>query len=241
MTPSIRFVILFEGRTGSSLLGELLNENPKMSCLGEEVAELRHSGWDAQEEWMNKLYFDTDNFEDDRLNQWSEAVGFKVKLREIAAIEKFRRFIEENQILVIHMHRSNFIKQVVSSIRAIDLAKATGQYNLKKNQKDLIPEAYEIPLRRFNNTLLWLLDAVHKLDMFVAKLTVPIHYLTYEELCSDMDDALAHIDKFLGLPPHSAEPRSLKITDDNLRNVVINYDKIRRFYSDSVFARMFED
>lgn len=240
MTITTRFIHLFEGRTGSSLLGGILNQNPAVISIGEELAALKPGGWKKQEEWLASLYFDTQNFDDPRVKPSATAVGCKVKLRDIADPAGLRAFIESNNIKVIHLRRDNFIKQVVSSIRAMDLHQETGHYNLRANQENLKPAAYPIPPRKFNTTLLWLLDFVHRLDVFLAGLNLAPYRLSYEELQGDLEGEVNRLCAFLEVKPHPFVENLIKITSDNLAETISNYDELVRFYSDSKYGLMFK-
>lgn len=239
MTITTRFMTLFEGRTGSSLLGGLLNQNPSIICLGEELAHLRKDGWSAQKEWLDQLYFNTENFQDHRIKDGASAVGCKIKLRDISDPEQLLKYIEANDIKIVHMRRDNFIKQVVSSIRAMDLHKETGNYNLSAKQKDLRPDAYPIPIRKFNATLLWLLDFVHKLDVYIATLKQPPYLLSYEELNNDMLGEVHKLCAVLNAEPHDFVTNLIKVTSDDLREAVSNHDDLARFYSGTQYEDMF--
>ena len=241
MNVQTRFIILFEGRTGSSLLGNLLNQHPQVSCLGEEVAALRHEGWAAQRAWIESLFLDTANFRDPRLKGTATALGFKVKLREIADAKAFGQWLDGSDVKVVHQQRLNFVKQVVSSVRAMKLYEQTGHYNLEPDQANLKPGAYAIPKKRFNNTLLWLLEAEHKLALFLAVLTRPVLHSTYEDLCAGMNAEVARVFSFLGVSSQPVEPNTIKLTSDHLREVLENYDDLLAFYSGTGFEKMFTE
>jgi LPS sulfotransferase NodH len=232
-----RAVLLFEGRTGSSALADALQQNPHISFLGEDVAHLRDQGWAAQRDWIQTLFWNTAAFSDRRIKAHANTVGFKVKLRDIADTAAFRELLESNQIRILHMTRDNLIKQVVSSIRAIDLYKATGRYNLRPNHAELKPGPCKIRLSRFQDTLAWLEEHVEQLENFVSSLTVPVHHITYEQLQHDARDTVRQVFDFLGVPQATVRLRLIKITDDQLQNVIVNYDELKTYLADTKYAR----
>ena len=236
----IRFLILFEGRTGSTMLGQMLNQHPQVIHIGEEVSHLQEEGWDAQESWMNNLFFDTQHFKDPRIKKDAKAIGFKVKLRKIASEKALQHYIAEHDLKIIYMTRKNKVKQVISSIRAIDLYKSTGSYNVNGNKAIDLPNSQHIPLDRFNTILLWILEAEKRLECFVSRLNAPVLPITYEALTGDRITTLELVFKFLGVKPVESSPITRKITADDLGKVVKNLDELKWFYRHTAFGPMFE-
>ena len=235
-----RFLILFEGRTGSTLMGQMLNQHPQVIHIGEEVSHLQEQGFEAQRAWMERLYFETDQFDDPRIKPNPRAVGFKVKLRKIASPDQLAQYIEAHGLRVIHMIRQNKIKQVVSSVRAIDLHQRTGSYNLDQKDELCLPTAYEIPIERFNTTLLWLMEAEHRLDCFISHLSVPVLKITYESILEDYQQAMERLFQFLGVEPVPVTPQARKITPDDLRATLSNFEALKTFYRHTPYGAMFD-
>jgi LPS sulfotransferase NodH len=244
MNVRSRVILLFEGRTGSSLLGNLLNQNKSISFLGEEVADLYENGWRSQLDWIDRLFFHVEQFQekyqDPRIQDKSTVLGFKVKLRDIASEESFKRYIEDNNLTIIYMFRRNFVKQAVSSIRAIDLYKQTGFYNLSKKQANLTLGSYKISIRRFNTMLLQLLEVEHRLQVFLAELEVPIIRIAYEDMCQKPQKILDQIFEHLGVSSCQVTPNLLKLTSEDLSLVITNLDELINFYSDTPYGWMFK-
>ena len=239
-TP-LRYMILFEGRTGSTMMGQMLNQHTDIIHIGEDVSHLQEQGWEAQKTWMDRLYFDTANVEDPRIKPGALAVGFKVKLRRIASPPALSSYLEQHQIRVMHMTRENKIKQIVSSIRAIDLYRASGNYNTDGKNPIPLPQQQEIPLERFNSTLLWLLEAEQQLDCFISKLKVPVIKITYEELFRNRQNTLSRIFEFLHVETRGdVLPETRKITPDDLQQVLTNYGELKHFYRHTRFGPMFD-
>lgn len=244
MNVNERVILLFEGRTGSSLLGNLFNQNKNISFLGEEVASLYEKGWEAQRDWMDQLFFDVEKFQekyqDPRIHETSTVFGFKVKLRDIASEEGLKHYIENNKLTIIHMFRRNLVKQTVSSIRAIDLYQETGFYNLSKEQESLTLGAYKIPIRRFNTMFLHLLELEHKLQIFLAKLDIPIIQVAYEDVFESPQKVADQLFEKLGVSSCPVNPNLLKVTSDDLSLVITNLDELINFYSDTPYHWMFK-
>ena len=236
-----RCVLLFEGRTGSSMLGRLLNPTQEAGFLGEHLAPLKESGWEAQRSWMERLFFDTANFPDARLRPSNRVVGFKTKLRDVADPAGFKEFLETNRLRVVHMVRENMIKQTLSSVRAMDLFQSEGVYNLNLNQKDLLPDAYEIPLERFEQVLRWLQDHEDRLEEFIRELSLPVLRLRYEDLLENYERIIDDLSSFLDCPLTGIRgPQTIKITADDMRRAILNYEELKRFYQGTRYARFFD-
>src|ERR687891_188288 len=98
-----RFVILFEGRTGSSHLTQLLNSHRYIRARGEELkAAGERGGADGQIDWVRK------NLSLPRLSR-IRAVGFKTKLRVVIDRHAFADTLRDLSPKIIHMTRRNVI------------------------------------------------------------------------------------------------------------------------------------
>ena len=231
-------IILFEGRTGSTHLATLLQQSPKISFLGEEPAELQSGGWLAQKDWINRLFSDPLHFNDTRIKPSAEVIGFRIKLRDVKDLQEFKQLLEQYHVSVIYMRRLNLVKQTISSIRAIDLSKARGYYNLDhQKHKDGLP-AYTISLKRFDQTLKWIEDVDLKLQQFIQTLNQPICEVSYEELLADRNQTLNKINQFLGVPTFQARDVIAKHTSDNLRDAISNFDALVSKYQGTVYGEM---
>lgn len=236
-----KLVLLFEGRTGSSMFGGMLNQHPEIGFLGEEVADLLDDGWEAQERWIDRLFSEPPAMSDPRLTPPDDlrVVGFKVKLREVASTSGLAESLVEHRARIVHMTRRNLVKQAVSSIRATDLYEATGHFNLDPGQEDLVPGPYEIPVERFHRILTWLESHVEALERFVSRLPLPVLRLAYEDLVGDTDGTMRRVWDWLDVPCTDVYSRSIKVTSDDLSDVVSNYDEIVDHYRGTRFAAFF--
>lgn len=219
-----------------------MNQHPEICFLGEELAALKEQGWPAQQAWMDDYFNPESEFTDVRRNKENLKVfGFKIKLRDISNPDKFSEYIHTSGIQIIHMYRKNFIKQVLSSIRAMNLARKTGFYNLYLSQADMTPGKYQIPLRYFNNILLWLFGCESQLREFIASMGNCVFFrISYEELVSDIQGVANTFFQNIHLNPVEVKPVTLKITSDNMEDVIENYDEIKHFYLDSILASDFD-
>lgn len=240
MSIKIKYILLFEGRTGSTMLEELLNQNPSVTCFNEKAGQLFDQGWTAQQEWILAMCRNPFDLEGTLMKASAEAVGFRIKLRETANPEGLRQIIEAEDFRVIYMTRSNIIKQVVSSIRAIDLYRNSGVYNIPKYHASLeVPGAYPIPPERFKEIFAWLDQASKRLDDFIDSLQANVFHLTYERLISNMEEAVKDVCAFLDVPSAPFETKTRKITHDDLSHCISNYEELRSLYHHTPYYDMF--
>ena len=223
------------------MFGKMLKQNPVITFMGETAGELFPQGWDVQLDWMTRVYDQPETLEDNRYRPNSQAIGFKVKLREVASPEGMHDLIHERQLKVIYMTRANLVKQTVSSIRAMDLFEDKGVYNIRI-QPDApdVPGAYAIPPECFQEVFQWLEDAEQRLATFIQTLTVPVLKLEYAEVVNDLEGTLKQACTFLDVPPAPFVHTTRKITSDQLSDSVTNLEELRALYQGTSYEWMFK-
>ena len=234
-------IILFEGRTGSTHLATLLHQSPNISFLGEEPALLKSEGWQAQENWICQLFDHPLEFNDPRIKPSAKVLGFRIKLRDVVNLQQFQKLLEKYDVSIIYMRRLNLVKQAVSSIRAIDLAKTKGYYNLDHHKHKDGLSAYSIPFQRFDQTLKWIEEVDLKLQDFIKTLNQPICQVCYEELLANRDAVLNKVIQFLDVPPFTPVEVVAKHTSDDLSEVISNFDVLVSRYKNTPYAEMFTE
>jgi LPS sulfotransferase NodH len=228
------YVILFIERDGSTFLTSLLISHPEIQAIYERFAVLKQQGAGAAEqlEWARSL------FTPPIFGRYS-AVGFKTKLVDVEDLDGFTRLLQEKQCHIIHMHRRNSVKAVVSKINARRLFEMTGKWNLY-SETDRLP-ALEIDPEEFDLLLEEREQANRVLEHYVNDLDLPTLKVTYEDLQVDQDAELKHILTFLKVKPYPVESKTLKNTKDNLREAVANFDELRARYSGTSFMAQFDE
>ena len=130
----VRFLILAEARSGSTMLAQALNFSPSITCFGEifnfafDAILYGVEGYDgsnAQDQALRKQDFRA--FLRERIyRQHPEeigAVGWKLLYRQFWGYPGLlEHLIEDRQICVLHLRRRNVLKRLVS----LKLAEATG-------------------------------------------------------------------------------------------------------------------
>lgn len=227
-----RFVLLFEGRTGSSYLISGLGTHPEVRAEEEGLVRLKDSGHDAQSAWIKKALSIP-------LLGKSGAVGFKTKLRDIADPQQFARLLRGLGVKIIHMQRRNRVKVAISEINCNVLYKRTKYYNVYKEEDRLPPIRIEVA--DFKETLAMREKLDEELKRFVDDLQLPTLNVFYEEILQDETNTLSGIYSFLGVPFHATKGASYKNTSDDLRDALLNFDELKASVAGTAYEAMFDE
>lgn len=227
-----RFVILFVGRVGSSYLTSLLDSHPNIRSLYDELTELKEQGAEAQLKWADVALTPP-------LVGRNGAVGFKTKPANVLDLGGFTQLLQRHQCRVIQLQRRNRIKAVVSHLNGRRLAEATGMWGLFKESDR--PAPFTIDPDEFEEVLHHRQKVDQDLVDYVNSLPFPRLSLDYEDLLQDEDAVLRQIFSFLNIPAKPVQGGSFKITSDDLRKVIVNFDELRANYVGTQYEPMFDE
>ena len=235
---AVPFVILFDGRTGSTYLVDLLDSHPAISCVGERV------GWIGQRGGSSPEQLDVAGAllglgETRPPGSAPRAVGFKVKLRDVIDHDAFRGMLEDHGVRIIRMVRHNQVKAAISTILAGDLRRRTGAWNVR-DEADRVPRCVVDPAE-LDRILAKRQEREEDLSRFVRSVSVPTLDIAYEDLLLDAGGTLARVQHFLGVEPEPLRSAVKKATSDDLEDVVLNLDDLRERYRDTVYGPMFDE
>lgn len=222
------FVLLFEGRTGSSFLIDSLQSHPEIEATGESLVRLTA---EEQVQWITSFF-------QQETPDHIKALGFKTKLRNIEDQENFKQLLQKFDVKVIHMQRNNLVKLAISRINARRLFDQKKQWNLAKGQEKLPP--FELSLDDFKEALEFKTTLNSNLTKFIKTLEAPLLSITYEELIASNEIIFKKVQEFIGVTFHPLTSNVAKNTDDNIRNVITNYDEIKAHYKGTAFESEFE-
>lgn len=95
------------------------------------LSDLTSQGWDAHKQFLDKF------FSEESHSSATQYVGLKTKLRSVdeSYLDEFSRYLEDNDIAVIRLHRQSLFKQTISSLRADELVRQKGLYNIEQNSE----------------------------------------------------------------------------------------------------------
>jgi LPS sulfotransferase NodH len=231
------FVIIFEYRSGSSMLISLLNSHPEALCYPEILNNQDHY---AQLEILKKLsshedvreineFAAPDRFFPEGFKiKWSSrpfsAVGLKsntVVLRNIPAV---MRSLERSRIRLIYLTRENPVKAVLSFLNGERLAKKTGRWELTTAADRAGSLSVDIDL--FLERLQWLRINKSLNQWFYERTNVPKLRITYEALAHSQPVTTRAMCSFLDLANHPLTSKFVKPNADNVKRLVVNYNEL---------------
>lgn len=227
-----KFVLFLVARVGSTYLTGLLNSHPHILALSEELRDLEEKGAQVQMDWTNQ-------FLTPPLVSRHGVRGFNVKLVHLVDPVGFGNYLHESNCKIIHLQRRNRVKAVVSRINGKRLYNKTGMWGLFDESNRLPP--LEVNLDQFDEYLLHREKVDKELENYVNNMNLPIASLYYEDLLQDKRAFLNNLFSFLEVEPFEVEGETLKITSDNLRDVILNFEELRSRYVGTIYEDMFDE
>lgn len=246
MTERVNYVLLFEGRTGSSYVMSCLESHPNVIATGEALA---NKSAVEQHKWVDEFFKNGGESPSAGMKEKVKrligkgskqeimACGFKTKLREFTDPEDFKNLLDKHDCKIVYLDRKNIIKQALSGLNVERLYQKYGTYNLKKGQAPLEPFAPTI--EEFEEAIRFKLEKNKQLDDYIQQLSRPMIKLYYEEILEDHDTFFAKLLDFLEVPARPMESKFVKNTKDDMREVLLNYDEIKQHFSDKGYAELF--
>jgi LPS sulfotransferase NodH len=228
------FVVLFVERAGSTYLASALDGHPQIISKREEFAVLAQQGKSGGEQlaWAEEFWHSP-------LVGRVRARGFKTKIMDILDPSGFAALLQRKGCRVISLQRRNCVKGVVSTINAHQLWEKTGAWNLL-SEAERMP-AFHIDPQQFDGMLHEREAWDHELDNYVGTLSLPTLRLWYEDLLQDESGFFGKVFDFLGVTSMSVRGRTYKHTQDDLSQVVKNFEELRLRYRDTRYAPMFDE
>lgn len=227
-----RYVLFLVARVGSTYLTSLLNSHANVTAAGEALRDLEEEGAEAQLQWAR-------DFLNPPLVSRNAAMGFNVKLVHLVDPAAFAELLYEEECKIIHLRRRNRIKAVVSRLNGRRLYKRTGMWGLFDESER--PGAFHVDPEEFDEFLKHRERVDAELENYVKSLELPTLNLFYEDLLADEDEFLDGVFTFLNVPAKPVEGKTLKITSDDLRDVLLNFDEIRANYVGTEYEAMFDE
>jgi LPS sulfotransferase NodH len=168
-----------------------------------------------------------------------KSYGFKTKLVDILDPQGFARLLEEKDCRVIQLLRRNSVKAVISTINADRLHKSTGSWNLLKDGDRMPP--FAVDFQQFEQMLQERQEWDRELEAYSGQLRLPVITLFYEDLLRDEKAFLQKVFDFIGVSPQPVKGKTIKHTQDNLRDVITNFDELRAKYAGTHYETMFDE
>lgn len=221
--PLTKFVIFGQGRTGSTLLVDLLNNHPSLFCDGEILNA--------------KLYgkaFNIQAFINSRAAMPQKQVyGFKVKIYQLTEEQnvqnptQFLLNLQNQNWKIIYLKRNNIFRHALSGI----VAEATNVWHVTNANKNQPKPKVHINLTELEKTMRYRKKMLDN-EALVLKNVDNYLTITYE---TDLLDTQNHqltankIFEFLNLPTAIANSALQRTIKDDLSKTIENYDEVMQF------------
>lgn len=230
--PENKFLIYTRGRTGSTLLTDLLNCHDEIFC---------------DVEIFNFLYSKSRvRFPIPYINSCSKRAairnksvyGFKVKIAQLRYEHKYKNYddillrLRDNGWKFIYLRRENYLRHKLSNL----LITATNIYHKKNGDS---PEQKKIHVDC--NVLMEGIqysEEVNKTEEENLK-SIPHITVVYEKDLLDNSrhqEVANNIFKFLGLESCKVRSEFKRVTTEKLEDLILNYDEVYNFFKDTKYS-----
>lgn len=250
----VNFVVLFQGRAGSSYLTDVLDRHPDITASGEWLAGLLEGEDERGDSVLARLrsagrrlvrgcptqrqLHGTRAFFGER-RPGTRVAGFKTKVRDLLEPARIAEILVEADAKVIVMRRENLVKQAVSRLNAARLHARTRRWNRRQGEEPL--GSFSVSPATFSAHLAQVVFDQRVLDAFADLLDAPRLELEYADLLRDREGWFGSVYDFLEVEPRPIESDVLKNTRDDLRRVLTNFDELRNAYRGTRFEPMFDE
>lgn len=216
-----RFILLGEGRSGTSLLREELDRRwTEIRAKGEIFAHKERGSSISFEDIAGTAFAD---------DTGATIVGFKL-FSTHATEQQISALLQLEGMRVIILRRRNPLRRYVSE----QIAKRTGRWSQGRAGKpdSAIPvedRRISIDVRHLETNLQISEDRFREFDRLTFG--VPKIGIWYEDLVADLDGQLRRIASFLGAgePAQESPPRLSRQNPEPLKDLIANYDEVSRF------------
>ena len=252
-------VVMFHmGRCGSSVLGDLLNQHPRIYWSG-EIYTSSIRGWRSQKrlnERLNgsakQLTLDPDPLKLLQRKMFvagAKYYGCEVKFHHLFEgnidLTEYIDHLNQRDFLYITLVRKNFLRSIVSNTVMFSSSKAK-THNRSDEKAKLTPVKIDINRARYNGyekPLIEHLETHYKnFQNFEERLAAQkVLKLTYEEDISlDPRNAYQKVCEFLGVKYQDLPIRLSKTNPFPLSEMLMNHEEVKQHLSNTDFAWMCE-
>jgi len=172
-----------------------------------------------------------------------QAVGFPIHedqpsdKKAAQWLDTWRILKDMSDLKIIHLSRRNLLKRRISEEKAaIQRQWTLYPYNTPRNAivqfKPIRPQALE----EYFQSMKVRYDHFHRLFSAQEKI-----HVVYEDLCSNYESVMRDIQGFLKVAEVSLSPSTRKYPSYRLRETIANYDELKFYFSDSMWAEFFDE
>lgn len=233
MTSRTTFVLVNNGRSGSTLLADLLRSHPAIDCQDEILNESRWQGWRRPAGWLLRA-LPTPYLERQAGRSARPVYGFKLKTGgQVHNLGRTLHSLHRRGWRLIYLHRRDALQQTFSWC----VAETSGRWQTTAGQPTVTQGAVTLNVDEFMCALRTCVQDRQTLADLMREL--PHLPLVYEDdlQSSDLWTATgARVCARLGVDPASLTSRFVKTWDRPYADLVTNYAAIIAAVAGSPFA-----
>lgn len=259
------FIVFGNQRTGSTLVASRLNSHSRIVCYEELFlpwvdSEPSLRGWlsaNGRPQWLRtvpgtRTSFLASLFNAEFLSSEVNAIGFKVMYNQMPLLPKlayylprtgrlfedpaFRRWLHVNHVFVIHTLRRNHLKILVSH----KLATRSGRFHSRDAEATDLQ--IFLPLRGLVARLIRIEAAERAAKSVIRNLpSIEIYYEDYVSSQGNVDDVRLCAALGQSIPPDGLKSPLTKVTSDDLRKTLQNYEQVAAHLRGTRFERFLHD
>lgn len=257
------FVIFHIGRTGSSLLTDMLNQNKGIDCAGEifsggygeiGIKEIQERGGDPKSSrWLNSPFYPQNVagyiVDEMAYSKPGRIFGFEVKpyhiLKSGLSISEFANICSDvgfNKFIILK--RRNYLRKIISSIIRKNEAMPARDW---RGEPKLNTICLNVSCVNIDSDEKSLVEFLNDYDRQFQELEAAVSqretlHLTYEkDILDNPHRAYERVCQFLGVPPRRVKVKFSRTNPFPLRQLLDNYDEVARVLSDTQFSWMVSD
>jgi len=260
MTTRTIFVLIFEGRTGSSETIARLNQHPAVQAYPEILAPLctgeTDNEWEAVDDVFRRLRDgrSIDTFTESysktgpaanslpirgfktRLNVledrwWYEGVGRPQNFYAVDPM-RFANLAGRYNAILIYLHRHDVLRQAISWLRAVELASHNEKWNVLRSEEP--PGPITLDPASVVRTVDWIVTVQFRHQSVFENYPGRKWSVAFEELMAEGGRGFDELLAFLGAAQIPLTPHYRRATSENLREAVANYDALMEHLRDYV-------
>jgi hypothetical protein len=230
------FIILFENRSGSTVIKEALDYHKDISMIDEIFCWQCEEMIDIRKFYIQKLKIKKTvdiNFDVTPIikNVFQDYNGFKLCIRDQLYNNNPAWEYLKNNSKQIFLYRKNKVKQFVSLTRGY----LTKIWHLNQNESRRQQEG-KIPIDI--KELEWFIKYSYSQENFFKNLFKDLISISYEDIENDIHDVLYKIQNFLEIQPENLKINLQKINTKPLSEVVLNYNELKNWCSKTEYNWM---
>lgn len=250
MIVNANFVVLTTNRSGSEWIISTLNNFPDVSAHGELFLPRPRSlngKWDAEFAYTRFVETKFKSFAIRPFSVFSYLnslysmpgkVGFKLMYKQLGLYPEILAYFMRHRIRVLHLVRHNHLDVMVSyAVKA-----KIGQAHLLVGQSAPDKLQVELDTRNLVRQFSWLQKQQNIARKLLLWCKLPYLEVAYEDMVHDQTHYFNLIGDFLSINSREQMPRSplTKIRRGTHRDMISNYDQVKKVLADSKFASLLE-